>query len=231
MDSGAEVSVISDQYVPCPPPDAPIVITECAYGHIQTLSVTKVEVQLLVRTIQVDAVISNRRSPDLLLGRKYEDFADLFAQTENMHQVSAVSTLRQQQLSDEENHAIDEQIQQGTEANPLLDILGEDYDFPQYNLSVLDPITQTFSYDDGDRQDLIHDQKTDQTLKDLWIAAETDNSEFQVINEVLQRQTTDQDGQQYTQIVLPVNRRQEVIRIAPMFAVPKKNCSIRLVVS
>ena len=60
-------------------------------------------------------------------------------------------------------HAIDEQIQQGTEANPLLDILGEDYDFPQYNLSVQDPITQTLSHDDGDRQDLVHDQKANQT--------------------------------------------------------------------
>ena len=78
----------------------------------------------------------------------------------------------------------------------------------------MDPNTQMLSHDDSDRQDLVHAQKADQTLKELWIAAEADNSEFLVINEVLQRQTTDQDGQKYTQIVLPVNHRQEVIKIA-----------------
>ena len=60
-------------------------------------------------------------------------------------------------------------------------------DFPQYNLSIQDPITQTSSHDDSDRQDLVHDHKADQTLTELWIAAETDKSEFQVISEVLQR--------------------------------------------
>ena len=61
---------------------------------------------------------------------------------------------------------------------------------------------------------MVHAQKADLTLKDLWIAAEADNSEILVIFEVLQRQTTDQDRQKYTQIVLPVNHRQEVIIIA-----------------
>ena len=121
MDSGAEVSVLSDQFIPCPPPDAPIVTTECAHGHIQTLPITKIKVELLGCTIQVDAAISNRRSLDLLLGRNYEDFVNLFAQTENMHQVYVVSTRQQGQLSNEENHSIDQQLQQGKEANPLLD--------------------------------------------------------------------------------------------------------------
>ena len=48
---------------------------------------------------------------------------------------------------------------------------------------------------------------------------EADNSEILVIHEVLQRQTTDQDRQKYTQIVLPVNHRQEVIIIAHSTAI------------
>ena len=51
IDSRAEVSVISDQFLLCPPTAAPMVTTECVHGHIQTLTITKIEVKILGRTM------------------------------------------------------------------------------------------------------------------------------------------------------------------------------------
>ena len=93
-------------------------------------------------------------------------------------------------------------------------MLGEDYDFEQTNHSVRpeqnsDLATQT------DRDKLEKDQKDNPTLTDLWQQANgTENCEYTVISGILHKQTRDQNKQPYMQIVLSINRRQEVIRLA-----------------
>ena len=94
-------------------------------------------------------------------------------------------------------------------------MLGEDYNFEQTNHSVR-PIEQNSDLaTQTDRDKLEKDQKDDPTLTDLWQQANgTENCEYTVISCILHKQTRDQNKQPYTRIVLPTNRRQEVIRLA-----------------
>ena len=61
---------------------------------------------------------------------------------------------------------------------------------------------------------LMNDQKADPTLATLQKATELEDTEYVVHNQVLHRQTTDQMGEQQFQIVLPSNRRDQVIEVA-----------------
>ena len=65
-----------------------------------------------------------------------------------------------------------------------------------------------------DTKSLAKDQRSDLSLQDLLKEAEDQTSAFVIISNVLHRKTTDQDGQAYTQIVLPHNRRAKVMRLA-----------------
>ena len=98
--------------------------------------------------------------------------------------------------------------------------IGNDFDFPQSNLSLQAQQTDMAEEDepplkaDNNVISLMNDQKADPTLATLGKATELEDTEYVVHNQVLHRQTTDPMGEQRFQIVLPSNRCDEVIKLA-----------------
>ena len=151
---------------------------------------------------------------DLLLGRNCDNFSDILMTAEDPTQSFQVTTRHQQAESRQEDDTLTEQLEKGIEPNPLADMLGENFDFPQTNLSLQDTDQIHEVADDFDRQFLAKDQKTDPSLAELWQTADTEGSQFTVVSDILHRKTTDQNGRPYLQIVLPADRRAEIIKIA-----------------
>ena len=70
----------------------------------------------------------------------------------------------------------------------LLDLLGEEYDFPQTNILVQANVDQIATLDNSDRRALIR------------AASKNEASAFVVVDGLLHRKTTDKDGHPYFQI-------------------------------
>ena len=102
------------------------------------------------------------------------------------------------------------------------DIIGDDFDFPQTNLSLPDTDTDPSSDPDfdpllqpnADSEALRRDQHNDPTLAELWSSADQENSPYITKHGILHRQSADRLGEPIWQIVLPANRRQRVLDLA-----------------
>ena len=62
--------------------------------------------------------------------------------------------------------------------------------------------------------ELAKDQRNDPTLTDVWKRTESKDPEFSIIQGILFRNTKDQAGAPHTQLVLPLDRREKVLRTA-----------------
>ena len=123
--------------------------------------------KLFNKTYQVNALVYNKAPVDLLLGRSFPDFKQVLQKAEGLQDIFPVTTRRQHASSEAEDRALKKKQETGYEPQPLIELLGEDYDFEQTNHSVRpeqnsDLATQT------DRDKLEKDQKDDPTLTDLW---------------------------------------------------------------
>ena len=72
---------------------------------------------------------------DFLLGRNCDNFSDILMTAEDPTQSFQVTTRHQQAESRQEDDTLTEQQEKGIEPNPLTDMLGGKFDFPQTNLS------------------------------------------------------------------------------------------------
>ena len=98
---------------------------------------------------------------------------------------------------------------EGVEATPLKDLLGKDFNFPQTNFSLQSPDpTEKINL-----RAIAQAQRHDPSLADLWRQADQIESDFVIVGALL-RKTKDKDGDPYTQLVLPTNQQERVIRIA-----------------
>ena len=165
--------------------------------------------------------ISNDFSHDVILGRDCPKLYDLMtnAITEIPQEILAVQT-RQQSTVEHQSQQANEEAQQISDSQTRpFQIIGNDFDFPQSNLSLQAQQTDMAEEDeppleaDDNVISLMNDQKADPTLPTLWKATELEDTEYVVHNQVLHRQTTDQMGEQRFQIVLPSNRCDEVIKL------------------
>ena len=74
-------------------------------------------------------------APRLLVGCDCDNFRTLLFKVEDIKYVFAV-TINQQHKDEDEDIDLDQLQQFGDNPTPLLDLLGEEYDFPQTNISV-----------------------------------------------------------------------------------------------
>ena len=106
------------------------------------------------------------------------------------------------------------------ELTPFNMIIGNDYNYPQSNLSFQERSTIAASdqvphtLDTTDKNSLIKALENDPSLRDLWDKAKGTDSEYTVNDRVLYRLTTNRNKEPYTQIFVPTDCRENIIRIA-----------------
>ena len=130
------------------------------------------------------------------------DMAALFAlmqaaMDETSHEALPVQTRHQAAAENNASYDLD------LDSDPLDDMLGPDYDFPQTNFALPDPDDQNQTVADEDAVvaenavPLTADQKKDPSLAPLWQTADQHDSDIVTASGVLHRCTTDQTGEPY----------------------------------
>ena len=168
VDSGSHVFLVWSKLVPQPSDDAPKHTIVGIMGHLMSLPVVPLQVSLFGKTIEVDALVYDNCPVDLLLRRNCDKFSDILMTAEDPTQSFQVTTRHLQAESRQEDDTLTKQLEKAIKPNPLTDMLGENFDFPQTNLSVQDTDQIHEEADDFDRQFLAKDQKTDPSLAELW---------------------------------------------------------------
>ena len=98
----------------------------------------QVKFSLFGKIIKVDALDYDNCTVDLLFGRNCDNFSDIPMTAEDPTQSFQVMTRHKQTESRQEDNTLTEQQEKGIEPNPLTDMLGENFDFQQTNLSLQD---------------------------------------------------------------------------------------------
>ena len=218
LDEGAQISMVNSSLVPPPAPDAPLVTVSCPWGSQRSLPRTELRLTVQDQDISFPALICPTLNVDLILGLNCKQFYEVRQKAiEGQFQTGAITRQQAQlDLQDSLQQRADQQTN-GLPATPLTDILGPDFDFTQSNLSLdhsnhdLTPQSQKSL----DADAIAKDQKDDPTLSDLFRQANFSNdTEIVLEKDILHRKTSDKDGVPYLQVVLPKNRRQEVLRTA-----------------
>ena len=130
--------------------------------------------------------------------------------------MQAVLTRQQLAVGQHSEHANEKAQQTSDSQTRPFQQIGNDFDFPQSNLSLQAQQTDMAEEDeppleaDDNVISLMNDQKANPTLA----ATELEDTEYVVHNQVLLRQTTNQMGEQQFQILLPSNRCDQVIELA-----------------
>ncbi len=215
---GAQVSMGNASLVSPPAPDSPLITVTCPWGNQQSLPSADINVTVMGQDLLIPALVCPTLNCDLILGLNCKQFYDIRQSAiANPFQMGAITRQQARLNLQDRCQQIADQQTDGLSATPLCDILGPDYDFPQSNLSIdqsisdLPPPTESTS----DAVSIAKDQKDDPTLRGLFSQANSSNdSEFVICKDILHRKTTDKDGTPYFQVVLPKNRRQQILRIA-----------------
>ena len=216
VDEGSQETLVNANLIPEPPGNTLTVTVESPWKSRKTMAQVSITLTAFDETCTFDALVCPEYNGDVLLGTNCPKFLTIRdCARQQMTHVCAATT-RQQETTDLQTQRNAEQDQEnnGVAPTPLEEIVGEEYDFPQTNMSL--QITSEYQDDHflKDTESLAKDQRSDISLQDLQKEAEDQTSDFVIISNVLHRKTTDQDGQAYTQIVLPHNRRAEVMRLA-----------------
>ena len=151
---------------------------------------------------------------DVILGRDCDIlYALMKTAIEDIPQDVLVVQTRQQAAA--ESHCQQKNADASEELLALHpDIIGDDFDFPQKNLSLPDTDTDPssdldfdpLSQPNADSEALRRDQHNDPTLAELWSSADQENSPYITKHGILHRQSADRLGEPNWQIVLPANR-------------------------
>ena len=226
LDSGADLTIVSDGLVHelarngtqmiNPSEDVTI---KCVHAPFTSLPTIHLPCDLCDSKFDMKMAISNDISHDVILGRDCPKSYDLMtnAITEIPQEILAVQTRKQSKVEDQSQQTNDEAQQTSDSQIRPFQQIRNDFDFPQSNLSLQAQHTDMAEEDeppleaDDNVISLMNDQKADPTLATLWKATELEDTEYVVHNQILHRQTTDQMGEQRFQIVLPSNRRDQVI--------------------
>ena len=97
-----------------------------------------------------------------------------------MKSISAISTRADTQRQKGKDMELEHQQQDGgIQLSSLKNRLGENYDFPQTNAADLTRLSDTTLTTDAEA--LVHNQREDPSLTELWEEAEQPDSNYQVI--------------------------------------------------
>ena len=227
LDSGADLTVINKQtldelrYVGMTTPSQQSDVTiKGVHGQETSLPVVHLDCKIMGRIFTLPMTVSDDIRHDVILGRDCDIlYALMKTAIENIPQDVLVVQTRQQAAA--ENHC---QQQNADASEELLalhpDIIGDD--FLQTNLSLpdtstdpsSDPDFDPLSQSNADSEALRRDQRNDPTLAEPWSSADQENSPYITKHGILHRQSADRLGEPIWQIVLPVNRRQQVLDLA-----------------
>ena len=215
VDEGSQETLVNANLIPEPPGNNLTVTVESPWKSRKIMAQFSITLTAFDETCIFDALVCPEYYGDVLLGTNCPKFLKIRdCARQQMTHVCAATT-RQQETTDLQTQRNAEQDQENNRVTPtpLEEIIGGEYDFPQTNMSL--QITSEYQDDHflKDTESLAKDQRSDLSLQDLLKEAEDQTSDFVIISNVLHRKTTDQDGQAYTQIVLPHNRRAEVMRL------------------
>ena len=180
LDSGADHSIVSSGLlkqlktlgVPVPQPSTSIALTG-VHGDTTRLPVVNLSCKLLDAETKVPMAISSNIGHDIILGRNCAALFALMraAMDETPHEALPVQTRHQAAAENIASNDLD------LDSDPLDDLLGPDYEFPQTNLALPDPDDQTQMVADEDAVvaanavSLAADQKKDPSLAPLWKTA------------------------------------------------------------
>ena len=137
--SGEEISTVSPEFSPTPSPGGPTESVVAFTGDSVTLPYVSLQVNLFGELSTFDALVFSRCP---LVRRNHPNFAEILYKAEDGKNVLAVTTRQQSRRNAEEDKSLEQQ-QEEPEASPFSNIIGDDYDFVQTNLSVPDPETST----------------------------------------------------------------------------------------
>ena len=213
VDEGSQETLVNTNLIPEPPGNTLTVTVESLWKSRKAMAQVSITLTAFDETCTFDALVCPEYNGDVLLGTNCPKFLAIRdCARQQMTHVCATTT-RQQETTDLQTQRNAEQDQEnnGVAPTPLEQIVGEEYDFPQTNMSL--QITSEYHFL-KDTESLAKDQRSDISLQDLQKEAEDQTSDFVIVSNVLHRKTTDQDGQAYTQIVLPHNRRAKVMCLA-----------------
>ena len=171
------------------------------------------------RIFTLPIAVSNDICHDVILGRDCDIlYALVNTAIEDIPQDVLVVQTRQQAAA--ESHCQQKNADASEELLTLHpDIIGDDFDFLQTNLSLpdtdtdpsSDPDFDALSQPNADSEALRRDQLNDPTLSEPWSSADQENSLYITKHGILHRQSADRLGEPIWQIVLPANRRQQVL--------------------
>lgn len=197
------------------------------HGEHTKLPVLNLQCTLLGSNLPIQMDVSNDIPHDILLGRNCPTLFQLLRKAmedihydvltvQTRHQACQEAAVQQREQLDQENATF--------QPSSLEDLVSPLYDFPQSNHSLqgnTDPQTpHTEAELDQHTPDeevadttnataLAADQTSDETLATLWALANKEDSPVTAVSDVLHRQSSDQTGKNYLQLILPLNRRQQ----------------------
>ena len=201
LDSGADHSIVSASLLkqlqahgaPVHQPTSAIALTG-VHGDTTSLPVISLSCKLLDAETKVPMAISSEIGHDIILGRNCTALYALMraAMDEAPREALPVQTRRQAAAA----AAADDQL---SNPQPLDDLIGADYDFPQTNLAIPDPedTDQTAADEDAVIAANAADQKADASLTPLWQIADQPDSDIVTDKGVLHRRSMDQTGEPY----------------------------------
>ena len=207
LDSAADHSLINASFVrqlgtfgkTMPQPTSTVRV-KGVQGKIVELLVIKLACHLLGEETQTVMAVSDDICHDVLFRNCPLLFKLLHAATDdNIPETLAVTRQQQEEDPSAELETEKEKFQL------LEELVSEQYDYPQTNLSLQNPDLE--KEQQSKRQIIATAQLTDPTLIKIIETAKDEDSPFVWEEQILQRQTVDQTGSPYNQIVLPKDRR------------------------
>ena len=147
-----------------PPVNAPTQTIVGFMGDKKTLPLVPITVNVLGQIITVDALIYDQSPVDLLLGRNCPDFRQIIYEAEGLQQTFAVTRqqIHQEEAEDIQLESMNDNFDHNSfpEVTPFNMIIGNDYDYPQSNLSTIAASDQVpHTLDTTDKNSLIKGQE------------------------------------------------------------------------